>query len=443
MPGPASGSLTIGRYAVLSTLGRGAMGVIYKAHDPVIDRHVAIKLVSADLLDGEERANYIARFQQEAQAAGRCSHPNIVGIYDYALHEGNPYLAMEFIDGITLAQVDRSRGFAIPEIVELTCQVLDALHSAHLLGVVHRDIKPANIMLTTTGWVKVADFGISRIASSSLTGAGSVVGTPAYMSPEQCRGAAVDARSDVFSVGVVLYELVTGRKPFLGSTPHELWHRLLNEAPPDPAGLRPDLPPELGAIIARSLEKHVADRFASAAAMAGALRRIAGSSTASLAGIPADTTATRLDTGSMPAGGLALDSETIGTLERQLAHYVGPIASQLIRRAARTAGDMDALCRTLAGAIADPAAQQRFTQQMLSRRGGMASTTAGAATAITPADLEAIQKELTRYIGPVAKVLVKRAAAAAGSRSVLWQRVAESIEKPADRAAFLRAAPPP
>ncbi len=434
-------ALQIGRYSVISTLGRGAMGVIYKAHDPVIDRHVAIKLVSADLLGSEERASYIARFRQEAQAAGRCSHPNIVAVYDYALHEGNPYLAMEFIDGITLAQVDRSRGFSIAEIRELVCQVLDALHAAHLLGVVHRDIKPANIMLTSTGWVKVADFGISRIDSSSLTGIGSVVGTPAYMSPEQCRGTPVDARSDVFSAGIVLYELVTGQKPFTGTTPHEMWHRLLNEPPPDPAGLRPDLPAEMGAIIARSLAKDPKDRFASAATMAAALRAgSAGPATASLAGISADATAVHTDRGSLSTG-VALDHETLSTLERQLAHYVGPIAGQLVRRAARSSGDMDALCRTLAGAITDPANQLRFTQEVQRRRDVLVRSSIAGATAVTPPDIEAVQKELARYIGPVAKVLVKRAASSGATRTGLWQSLALSIDKPADRTAFLKAAP--
>jgi len=213
----------IGRYRIESVLGRGAMGIIYGAHDPAIDRKVAIKLVRADLLQGGDRSEYVARFQQEAQAAGRCAHPNIVAVYDFALHEGNPYIAMEYINGVSLAQVPaRPGGFAIPEIIDLGGQMLDALAAAHALGVIHRDIKPANIMLTDHGRVKVTDFGISRLDTSHITGSGAVIGTPSYMSPEQCRGETADGRSDLFSVGVVLYELLTGTKPFAGTSQHQV-----------------------------------------------------------------------------------------------------------------------------------------------------------------------------------------------------------------------------
>ncbi len=183
------------------------MGVIYAAHDPVIDRKVAIKLIRADLLSGEEQADFVARFQREARAAGRCAHPNIVAIYDFAVHEGNPFLAMEYIDAGNLGQAIAASGrFSEAAAVAVIGQVLDALACAHGLGIVHRDVKPANILLPANGRVKMTDFGIARFDSSNLTLDGAVVGTPSYMSPEQCGGGAVDARSDLYSTGVVLYK---------------------------------------------------------------------------------------------------------------------------------------------------------------------------------------------------------------------------------------------
>jgi eukaryotic-like serine/threonine-protein kinase len=160
------------------------MGLIYLAHDPAIDRKVAIKLIRADLLGGEERADYVARFQHEAQAAGRCAHPNIVAVYDFSLHEGNPYLAMEYVEGRNLSEVLAGSGrFPPPAAVALIGQVLDALACAHGLGIVHRDVKPANILLLPDRRVKMTDFGISRLDTSGLTQTGSVIGTPSYMSP--------------------------------------------------------------------------------------------------------------------------------------------------------------------------------------------------------------------------------------------------------------------
>ena len=192
----------IGRFRVLDLLGRGAMGVVYKAHDPEIDRVVAIKLIRADLLDGESRLHYSSIVSGTRRAwRGRCIHPNIVGIYDLSSHEGNPFLVLEFVEGVDLAKARVTAD--IGSIVGVMRQVLAALHYAHGFGVIHRDIKPANIMLAGDQ-VKVTDFGISRALSAEATMSSVLVGTPCYMSPEQCLGRGVDERSDLFSVGSVL-----------------------------------------------------------------------------------------------------------------------------------------------------------------------------------------------------------------------------------------------
>jgi serine/threonine-protein kinase len=269
----------LGRFQVTGLLGKGAMGVVYKAHDPNIDRTVAIKLIRADLLDGESRDRYLTRFRNEARVAGRCVHPNIIGLYDFALHEGSPYLVLEYVDGLDLRR-SFPRGAPVdPAAVrQIALQVLDALEYAHGFGIIHRDIKPANILLTTDGRLKVTDFGISRFAFDATQSA-VMVGTPSYMSPEQCRGTEVDKRCDLFSLGCVLYELSCGERAFTGDNYAETLYRLINE-PHIPLTERiPAFPPELSAIIDRALAKHPDERYASAKDMAAALRQFGTTAT--------------------------------------------------------------------------------------------------------------------------------------------------------------------
>ncbi len=436
----------IGRYAIQRTLGRGAMGTIYLAHDPDIDRNVAIKLIRADLLDGDDRAGFIARFRREAQAAGRCAHPNLVAIYDFALHEGNPFLAMEFVDGITLEQARRATPrFAFEDAVFVMLQVLTALDAVHAMGIVHRDIKPANIMLVGGTRVKVTDFGISRLESSGLTLDGVMVGTPSYMSPEQCRGGPVDARSDLFSAGVVLYELLAGVRPFDGRNTAEVLTRLLHEDAPDILPLCPGLPEGMRAVIARSLAKAPQDRFASAGEMAAALQTAAAESGTVLTGLtlilPRDTESPESQTGTG-----SFDPELLDTLQRKLAHYVGPIARYLVQSAVRRTDTLEGLCAALAEGIERPGDRDIFAHDV--RRqiavSGVATQLRSATTAggnISPDELERLRTALARHVGPVARVLIKRAAASAVSAPSLWQAMAAHIENADARAAFLREAP--
>ena len=439
----------IGRYRIEAVLGRGAMGVIYRAHDPEIDRPVAIKLIRADLLDGTDRADYVARFRREAQAAGRCTHPNIVAIYDFAMHEGNPFLAMEFVEGVSLSQArERRTEFEPADAVFIVLQVLDALAAAHALGIVHRDIKPANILLVAGTRVKVTDFGIARLDSAELTQDGSVVGTPSYMSPEQCRGLAVDARSDLFSTGAVLYELLCGERPFAGRTFAEVAQRLLHEDPPDISERSVAVGPALKSVIDRALAKAPAARYASASDMAAGLR-------AAMTGGPAVADRTivvpQLGSGAAPhspetIGGVGMtgsfDGEVLATLERRLARHVGPIARLLVQSAIRRSDTVEALCDQLAGSIARPDDRDRFRAEALGqlRRAPAASGATGrrAPAGIPAEELERAQRELARHVGPIARVLVKRDAPQAGSAAELWRKLSLHIEREADRQAFLR-----
>jgi serine/threonine-protein kinase len=270
----------LGKYQIRRTLGRGAMGIVYEGFDPVIERRVAIKTVALDAAADPETAEALERFKREAQAAGRLTHPNIVGVYDYGETENLAYIVMEFVEGETLkALLDRGERFALADTASLMRALLDGLAYSHAQGVIHRDIKPANVMVTPEKRVKLADFGIARIESSSLTQAGTMIGTPAYMSPEQFMGQPVDARTDIYSTGVLLYQLLTGEKPFEGSVT-SIMHKVLNTEPPRPSALAVAATPALDAVVARAMAKRPDDRYATAAAFAAALETALGAGTA-------------------------------------------------------------------------------------------------------------------------------------------------------------------
>ncbi|HTU00692.1 MAG TPA: protein kinase [Candidatus Sulfotelmatobacter sp.] len=286
----------VGRYEILAEVGRGAMGRVYQARDPEIDRLVAIKVMVLEAgLDEGQAQEWRRRFQREGRAAGRLSHPAIVAIYDVGEDAGRPYLVMEFVRGQTLEQVLRAEGpVPLARAVDIVEQVARALDYAHRHGIVHRDVKPANILLTDAGAVKIGDFGIARLAGAELTSAGHVWGTPSYMSPEQVTGRPLDGRSDLFSLGTVLYELLSGEKPFPGETVNSIAYRIVHEEPTPLRRLNPGVPPGLAACLARALSKDPARRHARAAEFAADVK-------ASLApGRPTATSATTVKLGSAP-----------------------------------------------------------------------------------------------------------------------------------------------
>jgi tRNA A-37 threonylcarbamoyl transferase component Bud32 len=262
----------LGKYELRAVLGKGAMGTVYAGFDPLIARQVAIKTVRLPEPDDLEAQDELARFKREAQAAGRLSHPNIVGVFDYGETPEIAYIVMEFVDGTTLKHLtDKKDRFELPEIVRLMTELMAGLQYSHDRGVVHRDIKPANIMLTKKGEVKIADFGIARIESSSMTQAGTMLGTPSYMSPEQFMGQTVDARTDLYSSGVLLYQLLTGEKPFEGGLT-AIMHKVLNTEPPAPSALSVTVPGAFDAVVKKAMAKRPEDRFASATEFAQAVR---------------------------------------------------------------------------------------------------------------------------------------------------------------------------
>ncbi len=273
----------IGKYEIRREIGRGAMGVVYEAYDPLIKRMVALKTIRPDQLAGGDSAGTIARFRREAQAAGRLNHPNIVSIYDFGEEAGTWYIAMEFVQGRELkACFEANERFRVADIVRIMTQILGALEYSHRQGVIHRDIKPANIFLLADGSVKVADFGIAHIEASNLTQVGTVLGTPSYMSPEQILGLPVDGRSDLFSAGVILYQFLTGERPFAGSATTTM-QKVLKEEPLPPSTLNIQVVPLMDAVVRKALAKQADERYATAQEFADAIRAAVPAATAPIA----------------------------------------------------------------------------------------------------------------------------------------------------------------
>ena len=446
----------IGRYVVENLVGIGGMGQIFKAHDPDIGRPVAIKLISTELMSSTGRAEYIKRFRREAQAAARCAHPNIVAIYDFALHEGQPFIAMEFVYGASLRQaLDAAPVMAVPDAVRIMLQVLEALASAHDQGVVHQDVKPANIMLTPDMRVKVADFGICRFVNMEVTITTSSMGTPNYMSPEQCRGGPVDGRSDLFAAGATLFEMVTGERAFAGHNVAEVTHRIQNQPLPMlPAPVRA-VAPRLQLVLERAMGKQPEDRFDTGHEMAEALRQVIGGgrgdeqqptrvSPMPVAGVaPAQKAPADARPGTEPR----LDADTLQALEHKLTDYVGPIARILVRTTSGRSRSVADLCSQLALSIADSAEREQFRREVdLLIRSRTPVADGAAPPGARPArserlpehELERVQEALAQYVGPIARVLVRRATADASSVEALWLSLSNHIDSPAERSAFLR-----
>ncbi|MFE8070337.1 serine/threonine-protein kinase [Marinobacteraceae bacterium S3BR75-40.1] len=264
-----------GRYVVEREIGRGAMGIVYLAHDPAIARPVAVKTLSYSEFQGEKRKEMKARFFREAEAAGRLSHPNIVTVYDVGEERDLAFIAMDFVPGQGLAAfTDTDKLLPVAQVFHLMAQVAEALHYAHGEGVVHRDIKPANILYDPdSNRLKITDFGIAKVSDASLTRTGRILGSPMYMSPEQLKGRKVTGASDIYSLGVTLYRLLTGVMPFEGETLAELTQRILNSKPRSVRDHRPELPPSAVRIVNKALQKDPQKRYKTAAEMAEQLDR--------------------------------------------------------------------------------------------------------------------------------------------------------------------------
>lgn len=452
---------TIGRYRIESWLASGAMGDVYRAYDPVIDRPIAIKILRRELVRGGDFEAWIQRFRREAQTAGRQFHPNIVTILDFGEEAGAPFLAMEYIEGQNLANLLKETGRLGPgRGVPIILQVLEALGFAHTHGIIHRDIKPSNIMVQENGHVKVADFGIARIDSSEMTIVGDVLGTPAYMSPEQLWGAPIDQRADLFAVGVVLFETMTGVKPFRGKSITEIIAHMQTRGPEDILVHVPDAPPALKEVVARALAFNPEDRFSSAAEfsrvlnearlMGGDLRPAANPGDQPVLSVPAAPKP------AVPLEGPRPSAESLAEIEQDLASIIGPLARIAVLRAAKSSGGMEQLHLKLATYIDNEAERADFLRRGRERVNAVAVASAvsislplpqpgqpfeGLSISLAPDLLSRIEVSLTQFIGPIARVLVRRQLSKSASLIDFYSELANHIPDERDRAVFLKSRP--
>ena len=317
------GTFFDGRYKIVRKLGAGGMADVYLAEDQELGRRVAIKILNGRHANDDQ---FIERFRREAKNAAALNHPNIVSIYDRGEAEDTYYIAMEYLDGRTLKELVVGRGPAPVNVaVEYARQILSALGFAHRHGIVHRDIKPHNVLVDREGRVKVTDFGIARAGTSQMTEAGSIVGTAQYLSPEQARGTEVDQRSDLYSLGIVLYELLTGQTPFDGDTPVEIAMKHLSATPQPPSQIRRDVPRDLDMVVMRALAKDPAARYQSADEMEADLERV-------LRGAPvaASTTDTATQIMRVPAGAAVADTAATMIAPRGAAGYPGVVQEEVV-----------------------------------------------------------------------------------------------------------------
>jgi eukaryotic-like serine/threonine-protein kinase len=453
---------TIGRYHVEKLVGTGAMGEVYRAHDPMIDRLVAIKVLRPELIAGSGSEQWLQRFRREARAAGRRSHPNIVAIWDFGDDNGTPFLAMEFVDGRSLDNLIKSSGPLEPRrSVAIIAQVLSALGFAHENGIVHRDVKPSNIMVLPDGDVKVADFGIARIDASEFTIVGDLLGTPAYMAPEQLSGATVDHRADLFAAGVILFEMLTGVKPFRGKSITEIMRFMETRGPEDISALNPAVPDSLKRVITKSISFDPSQRYRDAtqfsAAISEAFPARSGNAQAEENAAPQ---APDSETGSelparaaqTPPAEVSLHPELMREIERDLATFIGPMASIALKRAARQTNEILTLYELLAAQVSSPRDRDEFLirgrQRAALGLGGrrFAAPKPETATEKSPqypsvqpslAKIVAIESDLTRYIGPIAKILIKRELEKFQTLAKFCLGLSAHIPDERDRRAFL------
>ena len=443
---------SISRYRIDGIIGSGAMGVVYQGFDTQIQRAVAIKVLHPHLRDGEHGADLEQRFIQEARAAARCLHPNIVTIFDFGSEKETSFIVMEYVDGIELkAHLKSNTPIPLPSATDICIQILEALSHAHEKGVIHRDIKPANIILLENGTVKVSDFGVARLDTSDLTSTGFMVGTPNYMSPEGLQGHAVDARSDLYSVGVLFYELLTRQRPVREVSLEENLNKLTDAASLSGRNVRSIKP-----ILHRALQANPAARFQNAAEFIDSLKAIddmdLSQANTTLFPAPKDYKQNAATPPEPASASISQWSDDLlVSLEHSLAKYVGPMAKLLIRKQSKTAASVEALVTSLTQHIPNENERSQFMKALertgISTSAGISAATpapkaADAATQIakeplSPAVRDKITQLLAFHIGPLAGRVMQKAMKTTVEPQALLLQLARQIPEEKERKKFL------
>ena len=454
----------LGKYEIIGLLGGGSMGKVYKAFDPLIRRTVAIKTIRKELLEHHEASAMLARFKNEAQAAGRLSHPGITSIYDYGDEESVAYIVMEYVQGNGLDEYfKRGTRFSVQDLISIMVQLLDALDFAHEQGIVHRDVKPSNLMVMNNGRLKVADFGIARIDTSDLTQVGMIMGTPGYMAPEQYVDSDIDRRADIFAAGVIFYQLLAGVKPFTGNM-DLICHKIRNEDPVLPSQVDParDLF-HFDSVVLKALAKKPAQRYESAKAFRDAILA-AHQDTVSLSlseetiiessnAVPGgndQVAALRTTMGSMSTGTTGYpsgwDVDLLIKIEKRLTKVVGPVARVMIKRAAKLTLDVNELYELIGNELENVpdrtmflASRNEFAQSSISR---IDTTNSNQILPdfipIGDDQMERATRQLASFLGPIAKILVKKAASKAKNPENFYMLLSENLSTDKEKQSFLQ-----
>ena len=437
----------IGKYRIDYIIGQGAVGIVYKGYDEQIEREVAIKTLQPHILaDLTASKDALRRFATEVRSAGRCLHPNIVTVFDYVEEEGAPYIIMEHVPAGTLEGVISSGAYLpLRQVRDLMAQILLALDHAHGKGIVHRDVKPSNILCHSASSIKVADFGIAQISALNLTSTGKygIIGTPHYMAPERFLGRPDDARGDLYSAGVILFQLLTTERPFKASETHELMNKVINDLPAQASSIRPELSPAVEAVIQKGLARNPQDRFQTAMDFLNSIRSVLSvesHDTKPTLDLTLYATGTTVGLGSSASResmsqtmAEKLSPDTLNAIEKALARTVGPIAKVVVRRAAAEATDANQLLNELSKNLKTDSELKSFRQlaeEKLIEDGGISGIQLEAE--VGAAEAAAVTAALTPVLGPVTKPLVQRMAKTAVGREDFYARLAKHLTRPED-----------